>query len=117
MVYGQSVALMASSLEFRVLGPLEVVQDGRLLPERCAEALNEDRLDRGLLLARAGVDLQDSARTRSNLLAAVLRKPPAMLGVLGGTADAASQYPASAPRIVTLKGISEPVESVSIDWR
>jgi class 3 adenylate cyclase len=28
-----------------------------------------------------------------------------------------SQYPATEPRTVTLKGITEPVEIVSIDWR
>jgi class 3 adenylate cyclase len=33
------------------------------------------------------------------------------------TVGSASQYPASEPRTVTLKGISEPVDVVSIDWR
>ena len=28
-----------------------------------------------------------------------------------------SQYPVTEPRAVSLKGISEPVEVVSIDWR
>ena len=53
-----------------------------------AEALTEDRLDRALLLARAGVDLEETPRTRSNLLAALLRAPQAAIGILGGTADA-----------------------------
>ena len=53
-----------------------------------AEALTENRVDRALLLARAGVELEDSARTRSNLLAALLRSPHAAIGLLGGTADA-----------------------------
>jgi WD40 repeat protein len=53
-----------------------------------AEALSEDRLDRSLLLARAGVALEETARTRSNLLAALLRAPPAAIGLLHGTADA-----------------------------
>ena len=44
-----------------------------------ADALNEDRLDRALLLARHGVALDDSAVTRSNLLAVLLRNP-AVLG-------------------------------------
>ena len=44
-----------------------------------ADALNEDRLDRALLLARHGVALDDSAITRSNLLAVLLRDP-AVLG-------------------------------------
>jgi class 3 adenylate cyclase len=33
------------------------------------------------------------------------------------TVGSGSQYPASEPRTVTLKGLSEPVEVVSIDWR
>ena len=53
-----------------------------------AEALTEDRLDRALLLARTGVELEESVRTRSNLLAALLRTPHAAIGLLGGTADA-----------------------------
>ena len=33
------------------------------------------------------------------------------------TVGSASQHPAAEPRTVTLKGISEPVEIVSIHWR
>ena len=53
-----------------------------------AEALTEDRVDRALLLARAGVALEETPRTQSNLLAALLRTPHAAIGFLGGTADA-----------------------------
>ena len=53
-----------------------------------AEALTEERIDRALLLARAGVELEETARTRGNLLAALLRSPPAAIGLLGGTGDA-----------------------------
>ena len=48
-----------------------------------AQALTEDDLDRSLLLARQGVALDDSAQTRGNLLAALLRSPAA-LGILRG---------------------------------
>ncbi len=48
-----------------------------------ARALVEDDLGRSLLLARQGVALDDSAQTRGNLLAALLRSPAA-LGVLRG---------------------------------
>ena len=48
-----------------------------------ARALVEDDLDRSLLLARHGVALDDSAQTRGNLLAALL-KSPAALGILRG---------------------------------
>ena len=53
-----------------------------------AEAITEDRLDRALLLARTGVALEETARTRGNLLAALLRSPHATIGVLTGSADA-----------------------------
>jgi WD40 repeat protein/DNA-binding SARP family transcriptional activator len=43
-----------------------------------AQALIEPRLDRSLLLAREGRNLDDSLATRSNLLAALLRSPAAI---------------------------------------
>jgi WD40 repeat protein/DNA-binding SARP family transcriptional activator len=43
-----------------------------------AEALNEDHLDRALLLARTGVDLDDTAATRSRLLSVLMRTPAAV---------------------------------------
>jgi WD40 repeat protein/DNA-binding SARP family transcriptional activator len=69
-----------------------------------AEALNEDALDRALGLASAGVALDDSIATRSNLLTVLLRSPPAMLGVLGGTGDAQVYAVAVSPdgRLVAL---------------
>jgi len=69
-----------------------------------AQALNEDRIDRALRLAVAGVALDDSVATRSNLLTALLRVPPAALGVLGGTGDLAIYAVAASPdgRLVAL---------------
>jgi len=49
-----------------------------------AQALIEPRLDRALLLAREGVNLDDSVATRSNLLAALLRSPAAIAVLHGG---------------------------------
>jgi WD40 repeat protein len=46
-----------------------------------AQALTEDRPDQALRFAAAGIVLDDSAATRSNLLSTLLRSP-AMLGVL-----------------------------------
>jgi DNA-binding SARP family transcriptional activator/WD40 repeat protein len=43
-----------------------------------AQALVEDDLDRSLLLARQGVELEDSVETRGNLLAALTRSPAAI---------------------------------------
>ena len=50
-----------------------------------AEALTAERLENALLLARAGVELDDSAATRSSLLT-VLQRSPAQLGTLPGIA-------------------------------
>jgi WD40 repeat protein/DNA-binding SARP family transcriptional activator len=51
------------------------------------QALTEGDLDRSLLLARQGVELDDSPATRSNLLAALLRAPAAV-GVMRGNGSA-----------------------------
>ena len=65
-----------------------------------AQALTEDRLDRALMLANAGVALDDSPATRSSLLSTLLRSPAA-LGVLDGDAGA-SQVLALSPDGSTL---------------
>ena len=49
-----------------------------------AQALVEPQLDRGLLLAREGVVLDDDTATQSNLLAALLRSPAAIAVLHGG---------------------------------
>ena len=49
-----------------------------------AQALIDPSLDRALLLAREGVDLDNSTTTRSNLLAALLRSPAARAVLDGG---------------------------------
>jgi WD40 repeat protein/DNA-binding SARP family transcriptional activator len=46
-----------------------------------AEALTQDRLDRALLLARAGVALDETPTTRGSLMSVLLRSPAA-LGIL-----------------------------------
>ena len=51
-----------------------------------AQALADASLDRGLLLARQGVALDDSVQARGNLFATLLKNPAAM-GVLGGDGD------------------------------
>ena len=51
-----------------------------------AQALADASLDRGMLLARQGVALDDSVQTRGNLLATLL-KSPAAIGVIGGDGD------------------------------
>jgi dipeptidyl aminopeptidase/acylaminoacyl peptidase len=51
-----------------------------------AMALIQEDLDHDLLLARQGLELQDSQQTRSTLLAALL-KAPAAIGILRGDGD------------------------------
>ena len=51
-----------------------------------AQALIDDRLDRSLLLAQAGRELDDTAVTRSHLLSALVR-PPGALAVMQGDGD------------------------------
>jgi WD40 repeat protein/DNA-binding SARP family transcriptional activator len=51
-----------------------------------AQALSDPTLDRSLLLAREGVNLDDSLATRSNLLATLLRSPAA-IGVVHQGSD------------------------------
>ncbi len=62
-----------------------------------AQAVNEDALDRAVRLAGAGVALDDSIATRSNLLTVLLRTPPALLGVLSGTGDQVIYAVAASP--------------------
>jgi WD40 repeat protein/class 3 adenylate cyclase len=62
-----------------------------------AEALTDERVDRALLLARTGVALEETPRTRSNLLAVLLRSPLAAIGFLGGSADAETFTTAVSP--------------------
>ncbi len=51
-----------------------------------AQALVDDRLDRSLLLAQAGRELDDSVATRGSLLSALVRHPAAV-GVMQGDGD------------------------------
>ncbi len=63
-----------------------------------AEALTDDRLDRALLLARTGVELDDSVATRGNLFATLTRVQPGSLGVIPDVRDAEIYSVAIHPR-------------------
>ena len=69
-----------------------------------AQALVEPRLDRSLLLAREGVDLDDSVATRSNLLAALLRSPAALAVLHGGGARVLDDALSRDGRTLALRG-------------
>ena len=87
---GGAVALLAVAIAAGLLAldqrgdarEAAVIADAQRLG---AEAQTAERLENALLLARAGVELDESAATRSSLLT-VLQRSPAQLGALPGTA-------------------------------
>jgi WD40 repeat protein/DNA-binding SARP family transcriptional activator len=79
-----------------------------------AQALNEDPIDRGLQLAGAGGALDDSVATRGNLLAALLRNPPAELGRLLGTPDNTPIYAVAASPDGGLLAVGDAAGTVTI---
>jgi WD40 repeat protein/DNA-binding SARP family transcriptional activator len=80
------VAVIAGAVALRARGTARRQATTAVAQRLGAQALVEPRLDRALLLAREGVKLDDSAATRSNLLATLLRSPAA-LAVLRGHDD------------------------------
>ena len=79
-------ALVAGALALAARGTAKHQATAAIAQRLGAQALIEPRLDRALLLAREGVDLDDSTATRSNLLAALLRSPAALAVLHGGGA-------------------------------
>ena len=69
-----------------------------------AQALAEPRLDRSLLLAREGVRLDDSAATRSNLLAALLRSPAALAVLHGPDPQVVDDALSADGRLLAIRG-------------
>ena len=74
-------ALIAGAVAARERGTARSQETAAVAQRLGAQALVEPQLDRSLLLAREGANLDDSVATRSNLLAALLRSP-ASLAVL-----------------------------------
>lgn len=81
-----ALALIAGAVALRARGSARRQETAAVAQRLGAQALVEPQLDRALLLAREGVDLDDSGATRGNLLAALLRSPAA-LAVLHGRDD------------------------------
>ncbi len=71
-------ALVAGAIALAARGSARQQATAAIAQRLGAQALIEPRLDRALLLAREGVNLDDSVATRSNLLAALLRSPAAL---------------------------------------
>ena len=69
-----------------------------------AQALIDPNLDRSLLLARAGMNLDDSEATRSNLLAALLRIPNAIGIVHQGSGHILDEALGSDGRTLAVRG-------------
>ena len=73
-----AAALVAGAIALAARGSARHQATAAIAHRLGAQALIEPSLDRSLLLAREGVDLDDSLATRSNLLAALLRSPAAI---------------------------------------
>jgi WD40 repeat protein/class 3 adenylate cyclase len=76
-----SVALLAGVLAFLQRQQARSAQTSAIAQRIGAQALVQKDLDRSLLLARQGVELDDTLVTRGNLLAALVRSPAA-IGVM-----------------------------------
>ena len=81
-----AAALVAGALALAARGTAKHQATAAIAQRLGAQALVEPQLDRALLLAREGVNLDDSTATRSNLLAALLRSPAALAVLHGGGA-------------------------------
>ena len=79
-------ALVAGAIALAARGSARQQATAAIAQQLGAQALVEPRLDRALLLAREGVNLDDSVATRSNLLAALLRSQEALAVLRAGGA-------------------------------
>ncbi len=79
-------ALAAGAVALQARGTARHRATAAIAQRLGAQALVEPALDRALLLAREGVALDDSAATRSNLLASLLRSPAALTVLQGADA-------------------------------
>jgi WD40 repeat protein/DNA-binding SARP family transcriptional activator len=79
-------ALVAGAVALAARGSARRQATAAIAQRLGAQALVESRLDRALLLAREGVNLDDAVATRSNLLATLLRSPAALVVLHGGGA-------------------------------
>ncbi|HEY7729420.1 MAG TPA: BTAD domain-containing putative transcriptional regulator [Gaiellaceae bacterium] len=81
-----AAALVAGAIALVARGSARQQATAAIAQRLGAQALVEPRLDRALLLAREGVNLDDGLATRSNLLAALLRSPAALAVLQAGSA-------------------------------
>jgi WD40 repeat protein/DNA-binding SARP family transcriptional activator len=72
------VAIVAGAIALAARGSARRQATAAIAERLGAQALIDPSLDRSLLLAREGINLNDSTATRSNLLAALLRSPAAI---------------------------------------
>ena len=81
-----AAALVAGAVALAARGSARRQATAAIAQRLGAQALIDPSLDRSLLLAREGTNLDDSTATRSNLLAALLRSPAA-IGVVHEGSD------------------------------
>jgi WD40 repeat protein len=79
-----ALAIVAGAIAVVARGSAKRQATAAIAQRLGAQALVEPQLDRGLLLAREGVALNDNTATQSNLLAALLRSPAAIAVLHGG---------------------------------
>ena len=97
-------AVVAGAIALAARGSAKRQATAAIAQRLGAQALVEPRLDRALLLAREGVNLDDSVATRSNLLAALLRSPAALAALHGGGARVLDDALSRDGRMLAIRG-------------
>jgi WD40 repeat protein/DNA-binding SARP family transcriptional activator len=100
------LAVIAGVVAFQARGKARQQATAAVAERLGAQALVEPQIDRALLLAREGVDLDDTTATRSNLLAALLRAPAALAVIRGRDAQVLDEALSDDGRLLILRGNS-----------
>ena len=100
------LAVIAGVVAFQARGRARRQATAAVAERLGAQALVEPQIDRALLLAREGVELDDTTATRSNLLAALLRAPAALAVVHGHDDQVLDEALSHDGRLLVLRGNS-----------
>ena len=101
-----ALAVIAGAVALQARGKARQQATAAVAERLGAQALVEPQIDRALLLARAGVELDDTTATRGNLLAALLRAPAALAVVHGHDEQVLDQALSPNGRLLILRGNS-----------
>jgi WD40 repeat protein/DNA-binding SARP family transcriptional activator len=97
-------ALVAGAAALAARGSAKREATAAIAQRLGAQALIVPRLDRALLLAREGVNLDDSSATRGNLLAALLRAPAAVAVLRGHDPQVLDETLSPEGRLLAIRG-------------